>query len=206
MSIEVVKIQRQATGEIVDAQLRDDLGLADLNRAERKWKFERYRVVMELIQAGARRDQMPEHWHWDWAAKFPKAGTVGVRLFGIECEGDWQGLMMTTSVGHNARLAPDLGKPIAYVKYIESAPWNVKGMTPSPKFSAVGARLIEAAVRQSMDDGLDGRLGLHSLSVAERFYERLGFVNLGLDASVEDLAYCELTASASLRILNGGLP
>lgn len=56
MSVEVVRIKRQPTGEIVDARLRDDLGLLELTDAEGKWKLERYRVVLELIQAGARRD------------------------------------------------------------------------------------------------------------------------------------------------------
>jgi hypothetical protein len=65
---------------------------------------------------------------------------------------------------------------------------------------------MEAAVRFSVDSGYGGRVGLHALPSAQRFYERLWFVNLGNDAAVEDLAYYELTASTSMKILNGGAP
>jgi GNAT superfamily N-acetyltransferase len=205
MSTEVIRILRATNGELVEALLHLGVTPEQLAKAESKWKPARYQAVLDLLGAGTPREQIPEHWHWDWATKVGQAGTIGVRLFGVECEGDWQGLMMTTTIGHEARLAPDAGKPIVYVKYIESAPWNVKSMTASPKFSAVGARLIEAAVRQSIDEGHGGRVGLHSLPNAQRFYEKLWFVNLGLDAAVEDLAYYELTAAASLKILKGGI-
>ena len=94
---------------------------------------------------------------------------------------------------------------MVYVKYLESAPWNLKSMTSTPRFSAVGVRLMEAAVRQSIDEGRNGRLALHSLPSAQLFYDKLGFVNLGLDAAVEDLPYYELTATAALKFLKGGL-
>jgi hypothetical protein len=206
MSVEVVKIRRQASGQVVDAKLHDDLGLLQLTEAESKWKFERYGAVMHLLAAGAQRDQMPEHWHWDWVAKAPKAGTVGVRVFGIECDGDWQGLAMTTTVGYVARLSPDAGQGLVYVKYVESAPWNSKSMTNRPRFSAVGTRLIEAAVRQSVDAGFGGRVGLHSLPTAQLFYERIRFKSTGLDAAVENLPYYELTSLAAQSYLKGGTP
>jgi hypothetical protein len=205
MNMEGVQILRAANAELVEARLHFGVTPEQLAEAESKWKPARYQAVLDLLRAGTPREQIPEHWHWDWATKVGQAGTIGVRLYGIDCEGDWQGLMMTTTLGHEARLAPDVGKSIVYVKYIESAPWNVKSMTASPKFSAVGARLIEAAVRQSVDERHGGRVGLHSLASAQGFYERLWFVNLGLDAAVENLAYYELTASASLRVLNGGV-
>lgn len=148
---------------------------------------------------------MPEHWHCDWVTKAPKVGTIGIRVFGIERDGEWQGLAMTTTVGYVARLAPDVGQGLVYVKYIESAPWNSKSMTRTPRFSVVGARLIEAVARQSIDAGFDGRVGLHSLPTAQLFYERLGFVNLGLDAAVENLPYYELTRVAAQTFLKGGI-
>jgi hypothetical protein len=205
MSFEIVKIRRQTDRTMVDARLHHDLGLRELVEAESKWKFERYQVVMALLQAGARRDQMPENWHWDWVAKAPKAGTVGVRVFGIECDGEWQGLVMTTTVGYLARLAPDIGQALVYVKYIESAPWNLKSMAKTPRYAAVGARLMEAVIRQSVDGGFGGRTGLHSLPGAQTFYERVGFVNLGIDAAVENLPYFELTSAAAQTFLKGGI-
>jgi hypothetical protein len=206
MSTEVIQILRLKDGRLVDALLHDVVGLDQLALAESKWKPARYQAVLDLLRGGTPRNQIPEHWHWDWAAKVGQTGTVGIQLFGVECEGEWQGLMMTTTIGHVARLAPDAGKPLVYVKYVESAPWNLRSMTKSPRFSAVGARLIEAAVRHSVESGCDGRVGLHALPSAQRFYEKLWFVGLGMDASVEELVYYELTGSASTKILNGGMP
>jgi len=103
----------------------------------------RYQAALDLPYGGLQRHQAPEHWHWDWPSKVRQIEMVGIQLFGVECEGDWQGLMMTAALGHNARLAPDLGKPLVY---------------------------------------------------------------LGVDAAVEELAYYELTASASRNVLNGAMP
>lgn len=206
MSTEVVKILRTDTREAVEAQLHDGVTIRQLADAESKWKFARYQAVLDLLKAGAPRERIPENWHWDWAAKAARVGTVGVRLFGIECEGEWQGLMMTTTVGCQARVAPDAGLGLVYVKYLESAPWNLKAMTATPRFSAVGARLMEAAARESVDAGFGGRVGLHALPNAVPFYQRCGFVSTGVDAAVENLPYYELTRAASIKFLNGGTP
>ena len=203
MAIEVVKILRAGTREAVDAQLYDDVTPQQLADAEAKWKFLRYQAVLDLLKAGAPRTSIPENWHWDWTAKLARAGAVAVRLFGVECQGEWQGLMMTTTVGFQARVAPNVGEGLVYVKYLESAPWNLKAMTATPRFSAVGVRLMEAAVRESIDLGFGGRVGLHALPNAATFYERCGFVTTGVDAAVEDLPYYELTSVAAIKFLGG---
>jgi GNAT superfamily N-acetyltransferase len=203
MSTEPVTILRAKGREAVPAQLHLSVTLQQLADVEAKWKMLRYQAVMEHLKAGTPRDQIPENWHWDWAAKASRSGAMGVRIMGIECEGDWQGLIMTTAVGYAARLAPDLGKPLIYVKYVESAPWNLKSMSASPKFAGIGVRLIEAGVRESLDAGFGGRLGLHALPAAHGFYQRFGFVTTGIDAAVENLPYFELTVIAAQKFLNG---
>jgi hypothetical protein len=203
MSNESATILRSASRQPVAAQLHLALTVQQLADVEAKWKMLRYEAVMEHLKPGAPRNQIPENWHWDWSAKASRSGTVGVRIMGIECEGDWQGLIMTASIGYQARLAPDEGKALIYVKYVESAPWNLKSMTGSPKFAGVGFRLIEAAVLESVDAGHDGRLGLHALPAAQAFYQRLGFVTTGPDKAVEDLPYFELTVTAATRLRNG---
>src|SRR5579871_5847306 len=120
MSTEPVTILRAASRETVTAQLHVSVTVQQLANAEAKWKMLRYQAVMDHLKAGTPRDQIPENWHWDWAAKASRSGTMSVRVMGIECEGDWQGLIMTTSVGYQARLAPDQGKSLVYVKYVES--------------------------------------------------------------------------------------
>jgi hypothetical protein len=205
MSFQVVRLLKNPGKTPVEAKLHTAVSLEQLSQAESKWKDLRYEVVLNLIREGRTREQMPEHWHWDWVAKVRNIALSGIHVFGIECEGDWQGLVMITHEGYSTRSTVDQGLPLAYVKYIESAPWNVKNMTATPRFSGVGVRLMEAVVRQSMREGFSGRVGLHSLPLAKSFYEAIGFSFLAVDADVEDLPYYEMSAAASLRFLEGGL-
>ena len=47
-----------------------------------------------------------------------------------------------------------------------------------------------------------GRIGLHSLPQAEKFYRRWGMVDLGPDKLYEDLHYFELTTAQANRHLD----
>jgi hypothetical protein len=49
------------------------------------------------------------------------------------------------------------------------------------------------AIRLSLEMGLGGRLGLHSLPQAEAFYIRCRMTRVGLDPHYFDLAYFEHT-------------
>ena len=83
---------------------------------------------------------------------------------------------------------------MVYVNYLEAAPWNVASFIPPGKFRGVGSILIGAAINLSLDEGFYGRIGLHSLPQAERFYAKTcGMEELGIDPQVEDLRYFEMT-------------
>lgn len=129
---------------------------------------------------------------------------LAYRGFGIEYEGLWQGLMLTSTAGHTARLAPDQGKPVVCLDYIEVAPWNVAPLAKNPKMKGVGIRLFEAAVRQSIDEGFNGRLALHSLRDSEPFYEKLGRTKIGSDQNCQNLNYYEYTAGRAQDFLKKG--
>ena len=98
---------------------------------------------------------------------------------------------------------------LIYVDYLETAPWNIKtlmhALGRSPEFGAVGTRLIAAAVRTSLDEGLKGRLALHSLLTSERFYvDVCGMTAVGRDAAKQNLRWCEFTAEQAERFLKEG--
>ena len=106
--------------------------------------------------------------------------------------------MKLATVGHVGRHPEQKGKPIVYVDYLETAPWNIKplmqALEKSPQFAAVGSRLIEAAVRKSLDEGFKGRVALHSLTTSERFYiETCGMTALERDPAKQNLLWCEFT-------------
>jgi hypothetical protein len=79
---------------------------------------------------------------------------------------------MLELAAHSVELVVDRGKPLVYVEYLESAPWNLKDLCDKPRYGAIGTRLIEAAVRLSIEEGFHGRVGLLALPQAEPFYEQ----------------------------------
>jgi len=167
--------------------------------------FDRRAAVERLVAAGFPEQQMPQHWHWDWGQKVPRLRLLTYRGVGVECAGEMQGLMLIAAAGHAARLPPEMGKPIVYIDYVESAPWNVPPLAEEARFGGVGKRLIGVAVRASSDEGFHGRLGPHSLPQAEAFYEqKCGMVRVGVDPDYESLTYFELTRERAAEILAGG--
>ena len=90
-------------------------------------------------------------------------------------------------------LALDFGR-FFHFDYLESAPWNLKSFAASPRFIGVGTILIAEAIRLSLEMGLSGRVGLHSLSQAETFYAaRCRMTKVGPDPHHFDLTYFEYT-------------
>jgi hypothetical protein len=83
---------------------------------------------------------------------------------------------------------------VVYVDYVESAPWNIRGATATPRFFGVGTVLIAEAVHLSLEMGLAGRVGLHSLPQAEAFYNRCRMTRIGPDQAYYDLTYFEFTS------------
>jgi len=188
---------------LIEATLHQSLPPEQLVEVERVWGPYRRAAIARLRQTGVSLEA-PQHWHWDWTRKAAKLSLAGYQCVGIECAAEMQGLMMTAS-GHQARLAPDAGQELVYVDYLESAPWNVRPFTEEPRFGAVGARLIWAAVEASIAAGLEGRVGLHSLPQAEAFYQGFcGMTNLGEDREYETLAYFEFTRAGAAAFLARG--
>jgi hypothetical protein len=128
---------------------------------------------------------------------------LAYQSFGVEAAGSMQGLMIVCLSGKNARLDPDKGKPLVYVDYLETAPWNAKEFTILPIYKGVGIRLIQAAARSSIKEGFAGRVGLHSLAQSRPFYTTAcEMTALGSDAGYSNLEYFELTAAKAAELLN----
>jgi len=196
--IETTIIDRR-TGRPILARLVDDLSANNVNDVEELWTESRISGALRLQQSG---QAVPEHWHWDWRRKSSKLRLLAYQCFGIECENVMQGLMMTSTAKYSARLAPDNGKPIVYVEYLEAAPWNVTPIVDEPRFGGVGLRLFECAVRYSHAEGFYGRVGLHSLPQSETFYlGKCGMTSLGPDPLMQNLGYFELTRTQAAQFL-----
>jgi len=189
----------KATDEMVAANLVEGVTGEMLEQAELAWAALRIEAARRLQAAGR---ETPQHWHWDWRRKSARINLLAYRCFGIECGGEMQGLMLVNLTNHVSRMDGQQGKPLVYVDYLEVAPWNVKELTPEPRYGGVGARLFEAAVRLSLDEGFDGRVGLHPLPQAENFYEKICEITRGgIDRQYQDLCWFELTAVNAKKFL-----
>jgi hypothetical protein len=140
---EVISIIDRRTNAHANALLHKELDEVELIDVEIDWAPERLRGLRRLRQQGIPTSQLPEHVHWNWAVKAVQhLHLLAYRSFGIEAEGKMQGLMMVCLTGKLARLDPDKGKPLVYVDFLETAPWNAKEFTTSPLYKGVGARLM----------------------------------------------------------------
>ena len=197
------------TKESVEGELFDEVTIEHFLETQREWRPVVVEAARRLLKAGARREDIPRHWHWDWSTKESDLRVLAFTFFGITCAGKLQGLMKLDTIGRACRLAQQKGKPLVYVDYLEAAPWNIKALAGAlgerPKFGAVGTRLIESAVRKSLEEGFKGRVALHSLSTSERFYlDVCGMTALGRDSAKENLLWCEFTPEQAEKFIGGG--
>jgi hypothetical protein len=196
---EAVAIIERRTGNSVTGVLHKGLDELELIDVEIDWAPERLRALRALRQQGV--TAIPQHWNWALKA-VQHSGLLAFRSFGIEAVGKMQGLMMALLAGKNARLDPDKGKPLVYIDFVETAPWNAKEFTASPIYKGVGVRLVQAAAQLSIDERFAGRVGLHSLPQSTPFYTiACEMQALGPDASYHNLEYFELTAAKAADLL-----
>jgi hypothetical protein len=190
-----VKILDGSKGEALDALLYDQLGPETLFLAQQPWAAERLKIIQELQRHGVPDKQWPESWHWNWLRKASELQLLESRVSGVLLGKEWQGLILTKTASYAARIEGERGRPLVYIDYVETAPWNWKipSIGQAGRYRAVGAQLFRFAVRQSMEEGFNGRVGLHSLPQAEVFYGRVGMTRLGPDASKHNLVYFEMT-------------
>lgn len=149
---------------------------------------------MEEHCRGRKPGGQPEDQHWDWKVKAEAWRPVlGYHSFALTCGGGLQGLMWVCDF-KSARLPAQFGKPVVYVEFLASAPWNRAEIQTPPRYRGVGTVMIAAAIELSRELGYRGRIGLHSLPRAERFYrEACQMTELGYDAADEGLMYYETT-------------
>ena len=208
----MTKLKRKATGELVDAELHTKLLLTDLHEAESAWGPCRRAIIDALIHAGVPKNDCPQHLNWDWDRKLTGKSDLDIggalsplRLMGVKCDGEWQGLILTTCIGHQSRMANG-GRDLLYVVYLETAPWNleISEIGQDATLSGIGRQLMELAVRLSKSLGLRGRIGLHALPQSEGFYNWCGMTDFGVDQGYQNLRYFEMTDGQANAFLNPG--
>jgi hypothetical protein len=195
-----VKILDLSSGAFVDAELFDEVTLDHFVETQRDWRPMVVDATKSMIKRGVDPKQQPRHWHWNWENKVPQLQQFGLSFYGIEYAGRLQGLMKIDLAKHAARITTQEGEGLAYIDYLEVAPWNLREITSElgqkQRFGVVGVNLYAAAVFLSQQAGFEGRVGLHSLPhpKTEQFYQKTcRMMPLERDPKKEDLLYFETT-------------
>jgi hypothetical protein len=205
---ETIQILDCHSEQPVDAEIFDEITLEHFIETQANWRP----VVLDAARALARNPNqgmlVPRHFHWDWTRKEAELKMLALKFFGLSCQGHLQGIMKVDTVARSCRLPEQQGKPLVYIDYIETAPWNIKLLMEPlgrrQQYRGVGSRLFEAAVLQSEEEGFKGRLGLHALPGSEGFYiKECGMTPVGRDPHKQNLLWCEFTPEQARRYLAG---
>lgn len=190
-----------ASGAAVEAELRDAIEEAQLVDWQTQWQPATIEILRDLAQRGVPLAAWPQSWHWDWRRKTAGVGgLLGYPGFSVTAQGVTQGLAQI-DLTRSARAAEHVGKPIAYLDYLEVAPWNRPDLGRPARLKGVGTALLTAVVALSDDEGFKGRIGLHSLPQSDAFYRRMGLADLGPDAAYQGLRFFEMTAERARAFL-----
>lgn len=198
-----VRLVDLRSGEIVAATLQRELDAKALIDAEVSWRpYRNSQLADDIERTGGSR---PEHFHWNWANKAVELDRIAAlspyECLGIECQGEMQGMMMINTTVNSIALE-SYGKPLIYVEFIESAPWNLRAITEAPRFGGVGHVLIRAAIEISVGEEFKGRIGLHSLPQSNSFYaDKLGMTPLEAGRK-SGMTYFEMTEEQARKYLS----
>ena len=168
-----------------------DADLYQFHLWETEWK--------EFVRS--RRLRRGQSSHWNWIDKpFLFASHQEHVLGALVGQDDRCHGMMLITWATRSRLVPD--RNAVHVEYLEVAPWNRRGFSER-EYRGIGMLLLSYAIAWSEELDMNGRVNLCSLPQAESFYERIGFVEVGVgDGQQANMKFFELeavTADAFLR-------
>jgi hypothetical protein len=193
-----VDLIRPIDNSIVSAKLIKGLTIDEVDEAVGLWSP----YLDQQIQAGVHR---PQHAHWEWDKKARAVeGDSYYTLCGICVDTEMQALMLRENDFARAKHPDQRGTPIVDVVFLSTAPWNDRDIVPTPAFRRCGTLLLQEAVEHSFGVRYKGRVGLHSLPQAEKFYRDIcGMIDLGVDpdSDYQGLRYLEFTKEAAQAFL-----
>jgi hypothetical protein len=180
-----IQLVRGADGQAVTALL-SEITQRHIDDYQNSWQ--------EMLQ---RYQQEDKFWSWEFKRRV-FLSQENYEGYAIEVAGRTEGLMMIETRNHRSQLT--LGQPLVYVMSIAAAPWNRREIRRPPELSGVGSELLLSARLRSVELGYRGRVGLHSLPRAERFYENKNMMLIEPDledymsSDEPELAYFEYPA------------
>jgi hypothetical protein len=196
-----IRLFHNEQGQYVDAVLHERIDATYAEQVDKSWQGF---IGNQKARAAENGQSFPvmEHEHWEWNKKVSvSAHLLSCPTLAIECNGETQGLMLLQTDGFFFQGVEEKGKPLVYVTFLSSAPWNIATLVSQPIYKGVGSILLSAAIQMSDELGFKGRIGLHSLPQSESFYECHNLNCLGKDADKQDLKYYELSSNQAAGFL-----
>lgn len=191
-----------AARDLIPAELVCTIGVANLLDWHNAWQPELGAIKATLYERGVPKSEWPQSGHWKWPDKVAEGGLLGFETFCVTAEGITQAMMRIDTTTRQSRLQGTEGRPVAYVDYLEVAPWNQPIIGMQRRFKGAGKVLMVAAAALSAEQEFKGRVGLHSLPQSESFYQDLGMIDLGPDTEVHgELHYFEMTADVAQALI-----
>lgn len=205
--IGIFPLLNKDTAQFEEAHLFHGIDAENLAHIEGRW-----RPLFALKQQEAIRDGLSlseinaEDAHWEWSKKsvFALKEPLLHDIFVLECGGGTQGIMLTTKGGTRcfSRHPEHLRADMLYVELLATAPWNRPRLVPNPIYKGVGRVLLATAVSSSIEQEFVGRIGLHSLPSADKYYsDVLKMTDFGIDTDHEGLRYFEFSSNQATSFL-----
>lgn len=192
------------TGTEESATLYSPIAENNVEDFEKEWRPMMDAALAKLTKQSEVEAANLQDVHWKWREKHQaRSNRFDWESFAVECDGVTQGLMFLRTVGF-AKEPSQVNLPLAYIDLVSVAPWNRFGISKTPKYKGIGPLLLGAALSVSVGEGLDGRLGLHSLPQSESWYRDVCLMSdLGPDPAYPgNLVYFEFTPVQAQAYLN----
>src|SRR4051812_23395772 len=107
---------------MIEATLFDEISEKHLALWRVAWQPAMEKARQSLKQKDVPPKKWPEDLHWDWDTKLKNfQGLLAYRTFCVLCEQQVQGFMIL-NLTKTARLSSQVGKELAYVEFVATAP------------------------------------------------------------------------------------
>jgi hypothetical protein len=194
--IGVFPLKNCHTGEYEDAELYSPIAQKHIEDFENQWRPLMNERIANISKSESTASANVQDAHWKWREKTnDRNARIDFESFSVECNGVTQGLMFVNSATFS-KAPSQLNQFMIYIDLVSTAPWNRPGFTKDRLYKGVGPLLLGTAISYSIEQGFNGRIGLHSLPQSESWYrDECGMTDLGIDYSYpQKLRYFEMTA------------